>query len=126
MDECWCGTAIQAPANNTPVADSDCNKRYTGGPNSFCGSGGRVYLYEHVKTSVPWIEMGCYAEQNPRILHNLVPVVGGKPNNTPQNCILACDKEAYSYRGVEDGDECGCDNQINGTLRVTGQLDGIR
>jgi hypothetical protein len=29
--ECWCGNEIQSPTNNTPVAESDCNKPCTGG-----------------------------------------------------------------------------------------------
>jgi hypothetical protein len=70
--------------------------------------------------SVPWIGLGCYGESNPRILRNIISVVGGQANNTRQNCITGCDNLGYSYAGVENAGECWCDNQITGKLATDG------
>lgn len=85
--ECWCGNEIQVPANNTPVAETDCNKPCTGDKTLLCGQGARIYLYKYIVPTVPWIGLGCYAEETVRVLKNKITVLGGATNNTRQNCI---------------------------------------
>lgn len=118
--ECWCGNTIQAPMNNTPVAESDCNKHCSGDPTLLCGQGGRIYLYEYIQPVVPWIELRCYGEKNPRILRNQIATPGGWQNNTRQNCISGCHKAGYTYAGLENAGECWCDNQLTGQLASDG------
>lgn len=60
-----------------------------------------------------WQAVGCYAEQSDRVLRNKISVPGGEGNNTRQNCIGSCDRNGYSYAGVENALECWCDNVIN-------------
>jgi hypothetical protein len=119
---CWCGNEIQSPANNTPVAETNCNKPCTGDKTLFCGALSRIYLYKYVVPSVPWIELGCYGEENNRILKNLITVIGGQSNNTRENCVAGCDNAGYRYAGVENSQECWCDNSITegGKLAVDG------
>lgn len=118
--ECWCGNEIQSPANNTAVAESDCKTPCTGNKSIFCGAGARLYLYKYVSPSVPWVGLGCYGEESPRILKNIITVAGGQANNTRQNCITGCDKAGYNYAGLENSGECWCDNQITGKLATDG------
>ncbi|ETS81740.1 hypothetical protein PFICI_06742 [Pestalotiopsis fici W106-1] len=111
--ECWCGNEIQSSATNIPAATSDCNKACTGDSSELCGAGARVFLYKNIVPTAPWLGLGCYGEEDPRVLRNLLSVSYGRGNVTHQNCIDTCNRGGYSYAGVENGEECWCDDIIN-------------
>ena len=47
-----------------------------------CGAEARIYLYRYVVPPVPWVPLGCYGEEQERVLRNLLAVPGGEGNNT--------------------------------------------
>jgi hypothetical protein len=104
--ECWCGNEVQSPKTNAPVAEVDCKKTCIDDRTLLCGGIARVYLHMYIVPVVPWIGLGCYGEESPRILRNQVTVTGGTGNNTRQNCIDGCDRAGYPYAGVQDTREC--------------------
>lgn len=112
--ECRCGNEIQSSGDNTPVAESDCNMPCAGDKSETCGARARMYLYKYViPPTGSWLFLGCYGEEDPRILRHQLELPGGMNNNTRQNCIDTCDKQGHSYAGAENSNQCFCDNLIN-------------
>jgi hypothetical protein len=132
--ECWCGSFMgNEMASNT----NDCNMACSGASSETCGGISRINVYQAVtstttyiptpynptikSTTMPtptsspvnWQAVGCYAENNLRILRNKATVAGGENNNTRQGCIDTCDKAGYFYAGVQFARECWCDFVIN-------------
>ncbi|KAI0453721.1 carbohydrate-binding WSC [Xylaria acuta] len=58
---------------------------------------------------VPWIGLGCYAQQNPKLL-----VYPTFPSyyTTHESCIGQCSALGYLYVGLEDGSDCSCGPEI--------------
>ena len=122
--QCFCANEIASPASNTPAAEFECSTPCAGDSAQRCGAEARIYLYRYVVPAVPWVPLGCYGEEQGRILRNLVAVPGGQGNNTRQNCMESCDRGGYGYAGVEDGGQCWCDAGIQppGALAVDGAV----
>ncbi|KAF8900122.1 glycosyl hydrolase family 71-domain-containing protein [Gymnopilus junonius] len=61
-------------------------------------------------TTIGWISLGCYQDQNNRVLSN-----GPTADNalTITKCLAKCQSGSYKYAGVEYGDECWCSNTLN-------------
>lgn len=111
--ECWCGNEIQDSGDNVIADESSCTKTCPADKNQNCGAGGFINLSKYVSSNTIWIPLGCYGEESPRILRNKVDVAGGDGNNSRQNCFRACEQGGWLYAGVENANECWCDNLIN-------------
>ncbi|PPR05439.1 hypothetical protein CVT26_011317 [Gymnopilus dilepis] len=64
-------------------------------------------------TTAGWTSLGCYQDQNNRILSN-----GPTTDNaqTISKCLATCQAGSYKYAGVEYGDECWCSNTMNSPI----------
>lgn len=109
--ECWCGNEIQARSKSFPDVAEKCDKPCPGNKKENCGAGGHLNLSKYTASNTIWIPMGCYKEESPRVLRNQVSIIGGV--NAQKTCIFACEQAGYSVAGVENGNECWCDNVIN-------------
>ena len=66
----------------------------------------RMYLYKYmIPCTGSWFFLGCYGEEDHRILRHQLQLSGGINNEY--------DKQAYSYADSENGKQCFCDNLVN-------------
>lgn len=116
--ECWCGIVLQASDKNTAVANTDCSVPCSGDRDEKCGGSSRIHLYKITAPPRPkWIDIGCYGEESSRILRNMVY---RGDSNTRLGCQSKCSDAGYKYSGVENANECWCDNTIYGQLASDG------
>lgn len=126
--ECWCGDTMPP----LKVADGNCNFDCSGNINQICGgnglrdnSGSFFSLFVDTSrgdgpppppTGGPFVNpgvdgfvsQGCYKEATAGRALSVGKTIS--TNATVYNCIQAC--KAYTYAGVEYGQECYCGNSL--------------
>ena len=124
VDECWCGNV----APNQKINETDCNYQCNGNTTQTCGGNGYFHdisamsLFTNgappsgdaagpavVKSVGQYNYTGCYTEAtNQRALSGKAISTG---DMTIESCAGNC--SAFTYFGIEYGNECYCGNTIN-------------
>ncbi|KAL0942681.1 copper radical oxidase [Colletotrichum truncatum] len=127
--ECYCDNQILSGASNS---QSGCSMPCSGNSSEYCGGPDRINIYQSTSTpksisTIPngWTAQGCFKDNVlGRALVVGMPVPGGHAGTTVGSCITACASAGYKIAGVEYGQECWCDNQIQNGGQQTLPSDG--
>ncbi|KAM5343324.1 hypothetical protein ACJ41O_014290 [Fusarium nematophilum] len=128
--ECYCGHATKTQA--TLASEGDCRMPCAGNPSQKCGAGLRLSVwrdltYTSTKTEEsPYTNnkhnsyVGCYTEGTSGKALGLARKAD-KRGMTIAACSKFCGRKNYAFMGVENGQECYCNNAgpSNGSRKVS-------
>ncbi|KAJ7057174.1 WSC domain-containing protein, partial [Mycena amicta] len=121
-DECYCSDAFQATAlgGGAAAPASDCNMPCAGESTQTCGAGNRLSIYSanQTTTTTPtgptlptgWAYVSCMQDGNARLLNGYT---FSNSSMTVESCIGTCKARGFIYAGIENANECWCDNTIS-------------
>lgn len=119
--QCLCGNDI-IPGRAFPITSSRCQVPCSGNYSLTCGGLGTLDIYQFppapplippgLISNITYHPAGCYAEPSDgsRALNGFVI---SDASMTPDLCAEVCGMSNFLYFGVENGNECWCDNSLS-------------
>ncbi|KAK7418586.1 hypothetical protein QQZ08_011170 [Neonectria magnoliae] len=115
--ECYCGYAPKTQA--TLASDGDCKMACAGNKTQTCGGSSRISVWNNTmytpspsisnKAKKTYDYVGCYTEGTSKRALASAKTADSK-KMTIDACLSFCSSKGYAYMGLENGQECYCNN----------------